>query len=301
MRPGLERRRHGHGGAEHGGGGLAQAVGGEHGAHDARGAVEGRRRGSRGCARRRPGRRGASRPRGGPRPGPPGPAEACTAAAPASTRGRGRQRREAARAPAPAPRWAGPVASPTSLHQRPEGGRRDVAGAVGDAERGRRPAGRRARRPPASQRGVAGAGRGPDDQRGDELGAGLLAGPRDRAEGLRVVEGVGGAHAARRPLSTAHSTKRRTTSGASGRSPHRLRAPTTTPTGVVPASRRTARRRSQGLSERASRAARAQRASSASSTRAPTSASAAAAAARSSVPTAVPHGNGARSRRVAST
>ena len=124
-----------------------------------------------------------------------------------------------------------------------------------------------------------------------------------RATGSRLAGSFRGSVARTReaPLSTAHSTKRRTTSAPRGRSPHRLRAPTTTPTGVVPASRRTARSRSQGLSERASRAARAQRASRASSTRAPTSASAAAAAARSSVPTAVPQGNGARSRRVAST
>ena len=152
----------------------------------------------------------------------------------------------------------------------------------------------------ATHRGSPGSGAGPTISVGTNS---TPASSQARATGACASGSFIGsvARMRRTPLSAAQSTKRRTTSGARGRSPQRLRAPTTTPTGVAPASRRIARSRSQGLSERASSAARAQRASSTSSTCAPTSERAAAATARSSVPTAVPQGNGARSRRVAST
>ena len=56
-----------------------------------------------------------------------------------------------------------------------------------------------------------------------------------RATGPRASGSLSGSVARIRetPESTAHSTKRRTRSGASGASPHRFRAPTTTPTGVA--------------------------------------------------------------------
>ena len=55
-----------------------------------------------------------------------------------------------------------------------------------------------------------------------------------RATGPRASGSLSGSVARIRetPESTAHSTKRRTRSGARGASPHRFRAPTTTPTGV---------------------------------------------------------------------
>ena len=173
----LQGRRHGDGGAEDGRGGLAQAVGRQHRPHHARGAVEGRRAGSRGGARRRRGRRAGSRPRGARRRGRPGPAEACTDGGAGEDGGGGRQGREAARG--------------LHLHlDRQAGGLadgRDQAGEGGRATCGRRRrrgrgsprrGGRPGRRASATQRASSIVGGGADDQGRHELGRRLLAGPR---------------------------------------------------------------------------------------------------------------------------
>ena len=227
-----------------------------------------------------------------------GPADACTAAAPAATAAVA----ESGDSPPGACTWTStgsPVAACTcSTRLASRAGERwpapsevQIAAAPGRAA---------SARASSIQRGSPGAGAGPTISVGTNS---TPASSQARATGAWASGSLSGsvARIRRTPLSAAQSTKRRTTSAARGRSPQRFRAPTTTPTGVVPTSRRIARRRSQGLSDRASSAARAQRASSTSRTRAPTSDSADAATARSSVPTAVPQGNGARSRRVAST
>ncbi len=120
-----------------------------------------------------------------------GPADACTADAPACTAA---VADSGARPPGACTCTSigSPVASATRATSAPR-----AAGAMcpapSDTQSVLAPGSAARARASSIQRASEIVGRRPDDQGRDELGAGLLARPRDGAEGLRIVERVGGA------------------------------------------------------------------------------------------------------------
>ena len=279
------------------------AAGGRRGAwaHHARRPVEGRRRCTRTPADRRAAPRGASRPSGRAETRATGPADGLHSRGARHHGGRGRQRRE------PAGRLH------RDLHgQAGRPGHRPAPATPGrpapGARRRRRrrspwpPGGRRSPAPPAASAGRSGGGYGPTISVGTKSAAGLLAGPGDGLEVRGVVERVGRAHARRPALHRAEheaphdvGADRAVAPEVAGPDDHAHR-------GACRPRAGSARSRSQGLSDRAFEGrARAAGVEGLEHARARPRRGAAAAAARSSVPTAVPQGNGARSRRVAST